>query len=143
MKYLKSALALLLMVPVIFLSAQTSPVGYWKTIDDNTGETRSEVELYVNADGKLEGKIHQLMDSDAPEICDLCPGDKKGAKLEGMVIMWGLEKDGVQWGGGRIMDPENGKTYKCYIELEERDKMKVRGYIGISALGRTQYWYRK
>ena len=123
-------------------SAQT-PVGFWKTIDDNTGETRSEMELYVKDNGALEGKIHKLLDANSQETCDLCPGDKKDAKLEGMIIMWDLEEDGNQWQGGRIMDPENGKTYKCYIELEGTDKLKVRGYIGISALGRTQFWYRK
>jgi len=120
-----------------------SALGIWKTVDDNTGETRSEMELYLNAEGELEGKIHRLLQEDADTTCDKCPGDKKDAKLVGMVIMWDLEKDNDQWEGGRIMDPENGKTYKCYIELEGTDKLKVRGYIGIAALGRTQYWYRK
>ena len=143
MQYSKSILTFSFAILTIALSAQTSPVGFWKTIDDNSGETRSEMELYVNAKGELEGKIHKLMDADAPETCDLCPGDKKDGKLVGMVIMWGLEEDGDQWEGGRIMDPENGKTYKCYIKLENEEKLKVRGYIGISALGRTQHWYRK
>jgi len=143
MRYFKSILTFSFLVLTIALSAQTSPVGFWKTVDDNTGETRSEMELYVNDKGELEGKIHKLLDPNSPETCDLCPGDKKDAKLIGMVIMWDLEEDGDQWDGGRIMDPENGKTYKCYIELESNEKLKVRGYIGISALGRTQYWYRK
>ena len=143
MKYFQSLLSLTFAVFTISLSAQSSPLGFWKTVDDNTGETRSEMELYVNTEGELEGKIHMLMDADAPETCDLCPGEKKDAKLVGMVILWGLEEDGDQWEGGRIMDPENGKTYKCYIELQSEEKLKVRGYIGISALGRTQYWYRK
>lgn len=141
MKILRTFLTLVFSVFMLSLSAQ-SPLGIWKTVDDNTGETRSKMELYLNDEGELEGKIHELMDADAPETCDLCPGDKKDAKLVGMVIMWGLEEDGKQWDGGRIMDPENGKTYKCYIELESEKKLKVRGYIGISALGRTQYWYR-
>lgn len=143
MQYLKLILTVSCAALTISLSAQNSPLGFWKTVDDNTGETRSEMELYVNAEGEIEGKIHKLLDTDSPETCDLCPGDKKDAKLVGMVIMWGLEEDGDQWDGGRIMDPENGKTYKCYIELESEEKLKVRGYIGISALGRTQYWYRK
>ena len=120
-----------------------SPLGIWKTVDDNTGETRSEMELYLTDQGQLEGKIHKLLDADAPQTCDECPGEKKDAELIGMVIMWDLKKRGSQWEGGRIMDPENGKTYKCYISLDTTDKLKVRGYIGISALGRTQYWYRK
>lgn len=144
---IRAGIIALLVIANSLLSAQ-SPVGFWKTVDDNTGDTRSEMELYINADGKLEGKIHKLLDADAPETCDLCPGDKKDAKLIGMVIMWDLQEDGLEWEKGRIMDPENGKVYKCYIELQKNDAgkydtLKVRGYIGISALGRTQYWYRK
>jgi uncharacterized protein (DUF2147 family) len=53
-----------------------------------------------------------------------------------------LEKDGDAWEDGEILDPNNGSTYSCYIELENDNKLKVRGYIGISIVGRTQYWYR-
>ena len=135
-------LTALLLGGLVGLNAQDAPTGIWKTVDDNTGETRSEMELYINDAGELEGRIHKLYDADAPETCDLCPGDKKDAKLLGMIIMWGLEQDGDQWEGGRIMDPENGKTYKCYIEEVEKGKLKVRGFVGIAALGRTQYWYK-
>lgn len=137
MKYILSITFLLF---TLSLAAQ-SPVGMWKTVDDNTGETRSIMEVYMNGD-EMEGRIHQLLDVDSPVTCDLCPGEKKDAKLIGMVIMWGLEEDGDEWEGGKIMDPENGKTYKCYIELEGKNKLKVRGYIGFRAVGRTQYWYR-
>ena len=60
----------------------------------------------------------------------------------GMIVIKGLKKDGDEYNGGKILDPNNGKLYKCYIELEEDDKLKVRGYIGLALLGRTQYWYR-
>jgi uncharacterized protein (DUF2147 family) len=59
-----------------------------------------------------------------------------------MIVLNDLTKDGEEWSGGTIMDPNNGKTYKCYLTLEEEDKLKVRGYIGFSLIGRTQYWYR-
>lgn len=124
------------------LSGQ-SPVGIWQTVDDNNGDIRSEMELYLSKDGKLEGRVHKLMREDAPITCDRCPGEKKDAPLIGMVIVWDLQKDGSKWEGGRIMDPENGKTYNCYIKLQSEEKLKIRGYIGLAALGRTQYWYRK
>jgi uncharacterized protein (DUF2147 family) len=60
----------------------------------------------------------------------------------GLIFIKGLTKDGEEYSGGKILDPKNGKLYKCYITLEGNDKLKVRGYIGISLLGRTQYWKR-
>lgn len=133
---------------IIFLLFSTiiycqSPVGIWQTVDDNNGDIRSEMELYLSEDGKLEGRVHKLMREDAPITCDRCPGEKKDAPLIGMVIVWNLKQDGTTWEGGRIMDPENGRTYKCYIKLQSEEKLKIRGYIGMAALGRTQYWYRK
>ena len=62
--------------------------------------------------------------------------------LVGLQIIKGLKKDGDEFGGGKILDPDNGKLYKCYITLEDVDTLKVRGYIGFSLFGRTQYWYR-
>ncbi len=59
-----------------------------------------------------------------------------------MNILTGLSKNGDEWNGGKILDPENGKTYKCYITLEDKNKLKLRGYIGFSLIGRTEYWYR-
>ena len=60
-----------------------------------------------------------------------------------MIILKGLKKDGDEWSGGKILDPENGSIYKCYIELIEKNKLKIRGYIGFSLLGRTEYWFRE
>jgi len=102
MKYILSFAFMLL---TMSLTAQ-SPVGFWKTVDDNTSETRSVMEVYMNGD-KMEGRIHQLIDEDPNLTCDLCPGSKKDAKLVGMVIMWDLEKDGNQWEDGQIMDPKS------------------------------------
>ncbi len=125
------------------MSAQ-SPVGVWKTIDDETGSEKSYVEIYEQ-NGKLYGKILELLlEEDKGKTCDDCPGKKKDQPVQGMEILMGMEKenDGY-WSNGKILDPANGKVYKCYIELEGDDKLKVRGYIGFSLLGRTQYWYRK
>jgi len=74
--------------------------------------------------------------------CTECEGSDKDKPILGMVIINGLEKDGDTWEDGTILDPESGKVYKCYITLENKNKLKVRGYIGFSLLGRTQYWSR-
>ncbi|MBR9922323.1 MAG: DUF2147 domain-containing protein [Bacteroidetes bacterium] len=120
---------------------QDSPVGIWKTIDDETGEAKSHVEIYEK-DGVYHGKIVKLLQVAADKTCDECPGDKKDKPLMGMEVVWDLEPYKDYWSYGRIMDPNNGKTYKCSIWLENADQLEVRGYLGISALGRTQTWYR-
>lgn len=127
-------------------NATSSPVGKWKTIDDNTGKQRSIVEIYMK-EGKLYGKVLQTFpeEGDDPDPkCTECSDDdpRKDQPVIGMEIMQGLVKKGKRWEDGRILDPENGSVYDCYLELEKADKLKLRGYIGFSLLGRTQYWYR-
>ena len=130
-----------LLATSVSLFAQESPVGVWKTVDDNSGEARSHVEIYEK-DGKFYGKIIKLLEDSEVSLCERCPGEKKNQPLIGLEIMWDLKKHKDYWSSGRIMDPENGKTYKCNIRLDGNDKLKVRGYIGFAALGRTQVWYR-
>ena len=72
----------------------------------------------------------------------MCEGKNKGKKILGLNILTGLEKDYEEWSGGTILDPRNGKVYKCYIELINLNKLKVRGYIGISLFGVTTYWQK-
>lgn len=116
--------------------------GKWKTIDDETGEAKSIVEIYKK-DGKIYGKIIEILNpAKKDRKCEECPGSDKGKPIEGLVIIKGLEKDGDEYNDGKILDPVSGKLYKCYIELEGANKLKVRGYIGFSLLGRTQYWTR-
>ena len=126
------------------ISFAQSPIGKWKTIDDETKEKKSIVEIYEE-NGKLYAKVIQLFrepDEDQNPLCEECKGDRKDQPILGMIIMWDMEQDDDEW-EGEILDPENGKTYSCFIELEEANKLKVRGYIGFSFIGRTQYWYRQ
>jgi uncharacterized protein (DUF2147 family) len=125
--------------------AADSPVGKWKTIDDETNKEKSVVEVY-EAGGKLYGKIVQLLqekDGGVGKLCDKCTGSDQNMPLIGMVFLKDLKKDDDAYTGGTIMDPNNGKTYKCKMELVEGgEKLKVRGFIGFSLLGRTQVWQR-
>jgi uncharacterized protein (DUF2147 family) len=117
-------------------------VGRWKTIDDETKKETSVVEIYMN-NGKVYGKIVEIFDpAKRSRLCTDCIGEDKDKPVLGMTIIRGLIKDGNEYNDGKILDPKNGKLYKCYINLESKDKLKVRGYIGFSLLGRTQYWYR-
>ncbi|MBT8263439.1 MAG: DUF2147 domain-containing protein [Bacteroidia bacterium] len=116
--------------------------GKWKTIDDNTGEEKSIVEIYEE-NGRVYGKVVEiLVDGRQNATCRNCEGEDEDKPILGLTIIRGLEEDGDEYNSGKILDPESGKLYKCYIELEEEDKLKVRGYIGFSLLGRTQYWFR-
>ncbi len=131
----------LTLVSGLAAAQRTTPVGKWKTIDDSTKEAKAIVEIWEH-NGKLYGKITKLFrkaGEDQNPKCDKCKGDKKDKPVIGMVILEGLSLKGDEWSGGSILDPDNGKTYKCYIKLE-KGKLKVRGFIGFSALGRTQYW---
>jgi uncharacterized protein (DUF2147 family) len=120
-----------------------SPLGVWKTIDDETHEARSRVEI-TEHDGVLSGRVVELFrkpGEDPNPRCEDCPGDRHGQPVIGMTILWNLRRDGDVWEGGEILDPEEGKTYRCRLRVEG-DKLEVRGYIGISLLGRTQVWER-
>lgn len=122
-----------------------SVLGKWKTIDDVTGKAKSIVEIY-EFQGKTYGRVVKLFrepDEDQDPICDKCTDYRKDKKIMGMNIITGLTKSGEEWSGGEITDPKTGKIYKCYITLEDPDKLKVRGYIGVSLVGRTQYWHRE
>jgi len=116
--------------------------GKWKTIDDETGEARSIVEIYQE-NGKVYGKVIDILNPEKKNaVCEERKGKNKNKPINGMVILNGLSKDKDEYSGGTILDPTSGKEYKCYITLENSDKLKVRGYVGFSLLGRSQYWHR-
>ncbi|MGQ7944524.1 DUF2147 domain-containing protein [Flavobacterium sp. WC2509] len=119
-----------------------SVLGKWKTIDDETGQAKSIVEIYEKS-GKIYGKIIDIINPQKrKDLCTKCSGEDKNAPILGLVIIKGLVKDGDEYNGGKILDPLKGEEYKCFITLDEKDKLKVRGFIGFSLFGRTQYWYR-
>ncbi|WP_265428128.1 DUF2147 domain-containing protein [Chryseobacterium sp. YIM B08800] len=115
--------------------------GKWKTIDDETKQAKSIVEIYKKSDGKYYGKVSQLLIKPADPNCTGCKDDRKGKPILGMEIIRGLAKDGDEFTGGTITDPKTGKTYKCTI-TKSGDKLNVRGYMGVSILGRTQVWQK-
>lgn len=116
--------------------AEESPVGVWKTIDDDGKTAKSHVRIYER-DGELCGEIVRLLREPYDRVCEECPGDLKGKPMVGLRIISALKKDGSKYTGGTIMDPENGKTYDCKI-WREGDVLKVRGYVAF--FYRTQEW---
>lgn len=118
-----------------------SPVGIWKTIDDETGEPKSHVQIYEK-DGKIFGKVIKLLPKATTDVCIDCPGDLNGKSLLEMDILWDLKPYKDYWSYGQIIDPANGKVYKLSVWKEDDKTIKLRGYIGISLIGRTQTWYK-
>lgn len=141
---------LLFALPLVAISmlaqAAESPVGRWTTIDDSTGKPKSVVQIDQAGDGSLTGKVVNILQSDhGPNpTCRKCDGERKDQPIKGMTILWGLRPDGaLTWGGGSVLDPVKGKTYKAKISLTDGgNKLQMRGYIGFEALGRTQTWVR-
>jgi uncharacterized protein (DUF2147 family) len=127
--------------------AQTAgPVGLWKTIDDASGKPKALVRI-SEANGELSGKIEKLFRAANEEqnpVCVKCEGAKKDQPLIGMTILEGLRPDGLDYRGGKILDPDNGKVYKSKAALTDNGKkLNLRGYIGMPLLGRTQTWIRE
>ena len=137
--------ALILCLIAGFAPAENSPAGLWKTIDDKSGKPRSIVRI-VEENGVFSGVVEKgLQADDNPNrVCDKCDPPRKNQRILGMTFMWGLKKDGNEYKGGEILDPDNGKIYKCKMKLsDDNKKLDVRGFIGFSLLGRTQTWFRE
>jgi len=124
--------------------AQMTPVGTWHTVDEKTKEPKSEIQI-TEASGALSGKVTKLLRKDAKQdaVCDECTDDRKGKPMLGLEIIRGAKKaDGKDiWEDGKILDPENGKSYSLKMTpIEGGKKLEVRGSIG--PFGRTQTWVR-
>ena len=116
--------------------------GKWHSTNENTGEVDSVIEVYKK-DGKAFAKVVDIKDAARKDaVCEKCEDENKNRPILGLNILTGLEKDGEEWSGGNILDPRNGKIYKCYIKLIKPNKLKLRGYIGLALFGKTAYWER-
>jgi len=123
----------------------TSPLGYWKTIDDISGKPRSIIYISENQNS-LQGKVVQIFPRPGHtihDVCTECKGENSNKPILGMTILKNLQASESQWQNGEILDPANGKTYKCNIRLTDNGKhLNVKGYIGIPLFGRSQTWER-
>ncbi|MFM2186732.1 MAG: DUF2147 domain-containing protein [Burkholderiaceae bacterium] len=125
--------------------AQTTPVGLWKTIDDDTKAEKSLVRI-TESGGTLAGRVERLLDPTKQDSkCEKCADARKNQPILGMTIINGVRAndDKTLWEGGEILDPNNGKTYKVRLKpVESGQRLEVRGFIGAPMLGRTQTWIR-
>jgi uncharacterized protein (DUF2147 family) len=124
--------------------AQTTPVGLWKTIDDD-GKTEKSLVRITDAGGVLSGKIEKIFDPTKQDSkCDKCSDERKDQPVLGMTILRNLKQDADDketWSGGEVLDPNNGKVYKTRLKpIDGGKQLQMRGYIG--PFYRTQVWQR-
>ncbi len=135
---------LTLLVGALSAQAQMTPVGRWHTIDDKTGEVKSQIQIFEQA-GVITGRVEKLLRKEADQnaVCKECSDDRKDKAVLGLEIIRGAKKtEGkMVWEEGTILDPENGKSYTLRLTpLEGGKKLEVRGYIGF--FYRNQTWIR-
>jgi len=142
MKQWKAFFVGMLLVVFAPLALAASPAGTWTTIDDQTGQKRAVVRVNVSGSSLSATIIKVYPQAGDTGICSKCPGGFKGKPIQGLTFVWGLkDKGNGVWDGGSILDPKSGKVYRAKITLEG-NKLYVRGYVGVSILGRTQVWVR-
>jgi len=118
-------------------------VGSWKTIDDATGEAKSVVRIYKETNGKYYGVVEQLF-RNPDNTCEKCTGENKGKPILGLVIITDMNEKNGNLEGGRILDPESGKTYHASLSIDKKTgKLKVRGSLDkMGIAGRNQFWVK-
>ncbi|MCB1175569.1 MAG: DUF2147 domain-containing protein [Leptospiraceae bacterium] len=139
----------------LFAADPDAYMGTWLTQDGDSKITLFRCGKDTNGDGKLDnacGKITWLKEPNYPA------GDQEAGKpkhdrnnpnaskrsrpIQGMFLVWGFQWDGSKWAGGNIYNPTDGKTYSCFLDLQSANKLLVRGFVGVSFLGKTVYWSR-
>ena len=118
-------------VCALVAQATANVEGFWTTIDDNTGEAKSVVQVYKH-NGKVYGRVVELLLNKTATA--KIPGNPSTLGLD---IIWDLEKDGDEYNGGKVLDPEKGSVYRCSM-WRDGDTLKMRGKLGI--FFRTQTW---
>jgi uncharacterized protein (DUF2147 family) len=121
-----------------------SPLGLWKTFDDKTGDARAIVRIYEE-NGKLFGRIERsFRPGSEKRVCEICADERKNQPIIGLLIIRDMKASDGEYSGGDILDPENGSVYRCKFHVDDSGThLILRGFIGISLLGRTQTWLRQ
>ena len=132
------------------VKAKNEITGIWQTVSDegsDKGKAKSHVEIFEK-DSAYFAKVTKLLLKPQDTLCDKCKGDLKNKPVVGMILLQDMKKTekldeelGEEYASGTIMDPDNGKTYKCKMWVKG-DVLTVRGFIGFSLLGRSQQWFR-
>jgi uncharacterized protein (DUF2147 family) len=126
------------------LHGEPSVVGLWEQSDDH-GRVQAWFNFFEK-NGVYVGAIAKAFPAPgkkSEEVCTKCPGDQKDAPFVGLVIVNGMQRKGLTYENGTILDPRDGSVYRAAMELSaDGQKLTVRGYLGIKLLGKSQVWRR-
>ncbi len=144
---IKALLSLFLCGCVGYANSVNSIDGYWRTVDDSTGQNKAVVHI-VTTNQVTTGTVMggYPVNGVAPhDLCTKCPSPFTNQPVTGMQILWGMTfntRDNA-YAGGKILDPDSGHVYHAMlIPINNGQGLKVHGYIGLPIIGRTQMWYR-
>jgi uncharacterized protein (DUF2147 family) len=126
-------------------ATEPSAVGLWEQVDEKSGKPESWFRI-SERNGVYEGNIVKIFykPGDDPNwVCDKCEGAERNAPVLGLMLIKGMQRRGLSYENGTIMDPRDGSVYRALMQLSpDGRKLEVRGYLGISLFGRSQIWNR-
>ncbi len=124
--------------------SSNTPEGYWKIVDGTTGNPKSIIKIWKTSNQELMGKVIKVFAKKGNmQRCTACKGPLYNQPILGMTLLSGLKPKQQQWGSGRLLNPDNGKTYSCALRtVEHGNKLQVRNYIGLPYFGRAETWER-
>jgi uncharacterized protein (DUF2147 family) len=126
-------------------AAEPTAVGLWEQVDESSGKTESWFKI-SERNGVYEGNVVKIFPKPGEDenfVCSKCEGSEKGAPVLGLTLIKGMQRNGLAYENGTIMDPRDGAVYRALMKLSpDGGKLEVRGYLGISLFGRTQVWNR-
>jgi uncharacterized protein (DUF2147 family) len=139
-----TALALTTMIGAPAFAAEPSVAGFWE-VTDTDGKVGAWF-VFEKKDDVYVGRLAKGFPKPGEKnikTCEYCPDERKGARMMGLTIVYGMKRDGLHYDEGMILDPRSGSMYHAEMDLSEDGKeLSVRGYLMIKALGQTQVWHR-
>jgi uncharacterized protein (DUF2147 family) len=144
--FAKSAIAFVMLLAVSTFAWSGDLAGLWQAYDDHTGNLEALIRIEKMPDNSYEGRIEKLYPSagETASVCSNCKGSLHNQPLLGLRILYGMKhRDQLNFEGGEILDPDEGTTYRCQIQLSEDGKtIQVTGYINFNWIGQSEIWRR-
>ncbi len=146
-KFVMGFAALLSLLAADAVNADMSPIGLWQAVDPDTKQPTGWFAVTEDNNGVYDGTLVKMFlqpGQDPNVVCDKCRDDRHNQPWLGLQIIRGMKPDGDnKYDGGTILDPRNGHVYDAMMTVTpDGQTLVVRGFLGISFLGRNEYWTR-